>query len=319
MLGRHDRATCSDACQREAGRGRAADHRRQTREAVTPESFTCIKCKKEIEGTIAFWWEPDADWRQRALVPWCESCFVETRTDQARERFEDAKETGGRDFFGRRVPDPDAKGFDPLEEISHYDPAPCAGCGRIIRWSYAARPTSRENAGSYCSAACQYEASKAARRVKPSQRKCKVCGKTFTPKRSDAKTCTDRCRQALRRRKRKPSRKPASAGDRGHHPGAAKRDTAKRSKKPKARTRGTSSKARRRSPVKPKSDTTPICGWDGCEKPATHRPAMDMSFGLGGISPAYAWKTDSAPSYCKAHCELEVEKSAANRDNEEDR
>ena len=45
-----------------------------------------------------------------------------------------------------------------------------------------------------------WEAQKAARRVEPTETWCAACGEMFTPKRSDAKTCSDRCRQALRRK-----------------------------------------------------------------------------------------------------------------------
>ena len=39
------------------------------------------------------------------------------------------------------------------------------------------------------------------RRVTPQPMVCEVCGKSFTPRRSDARTCSDRCRQRLHRAK----------------------------------------------------------------------------------------------------------------------
>ncbi len=57
----------------------------------------------------------------------------------------------------------------------------------------------------------QREAHNARRRVAPKPKTCTVCGETFTPGRSDAQTCSARCRQALRRLRlnpKKPIRKP---------------------------------------------------------------------------------------------------------------
>jgi hypothetical protein len=68
----------------------------------------------------------------------------------------------------------------------------CEHCGRRIRSSEP-----------HCSLACMYEAEKASRRVMPTEKTCEVCDKSFTPRRSDAKTCSDKCRQSLSRSKRK--------------------------------------------------------------------------------------------------------------------
>jgi predicted nucleic acid-binding Zn ribbon protein len=75
----------------------------------------------------------------------------------------------------------------------------------------------------------QRERQNARRRVTPQPKKCVICGKTFTPKRSDARTCSDRCRQVLSRSKRR----VAVTDNRRIAKGADKRDTAK---KPKRRT-----------------------------------------------------------------------------------
>jgi predicted nucleic acid-binding Zn ribbon protein len=204
---RVDRGTervCSSECKSRLPAFAASARRRRMREAVTPERFTCHRCEKEIEGTIAFWWARGAG--ERRLEPWCEPCFVAERTESDRKRF--AESDDGRSSFGRPLADPDAEGYDPFGSIHGYDPTPCGNCGRIIRWSYTHRTTSRKM-DSYCSEACHYEAAKAARRVTPKPRKCSApgCNNTFTPKRKDAKTCSDRCRQRLRRGGKKAKRK----------------------------------------------------------------------------------------------------------------
>jgi predicted nucleic acid-binding Zn ribbon protein len=48
----------------------------------------------------------------------------------------------------------------------------------------------------------QRERHNARRRKTPEPKTCTVCGTTFTPKRRDAKTCSDRCRQRLARSRR---------------------------------------------------------------------------------------------------------------------
>lgn len=53
----------------------------------------------------------------------------------------------------------------------------------------------------YCSTACRWRHRRARLRVAPKPRKCATCRKTFTPQRSDAKTCGSACRQTLYRRR----------------------------------------------------------------------------------------------------------------------
>jgi predicted nucleic acid-binding Zn ribbon protein len=55
-----------------------------------------------------------------------------------------------------------------------------------------------------CSERCEAERKKARRRVRQIPRPCIACGKDFIPTRSDAKTCSDRCRQRLHRGRSSP-------------------------------------------------------------------------------------------------------------------
>jgi len=79
---------------------------------------------------------------------------------------------------------------------------PCEVCGHEIAWL---RP--RNASIRVCSYDCAAERLNRRRRAKHEPRVCPVCGEAFTPTRSDAVTCSDRCRQRLRR-----SRLPERAG-----------------------------------------------------------------------------------------------------------
>jgi hypothetical protein len=53
----------------------------------------------------------------------------------------------------------------------------------------------------HCSSACYWRHRRARLRAVVKPRKCAACGKKFTPRRSDAKACSNACRQALFRRR----------------------------------------------------------------------------------------------------------------------
>jgi hypothetical protein len=81
---------------------------------------------------------------------------------------------------------------------------PCEGCGRKIG---ACEPEPLLS-GAYlrtCCEACKrlldLKRSRERRRLVPEPMVCIQCGKTFTPKRADAVTCSNRCRQAQHRRR----------------------------------------------------------------------------------------------------------------------
>ena len=82
----------------------------------------------------------------------------------------------------------------------HYrQPCPCVGCGRPVyrHRNSVLRP--------HCSARCLwtfYNRRQAERRKAARQRVCAVCHAEFTPKRSDAQTCSAKCRTALYRSRR---------------------------------------------------------------------------------------------------------------------
>ena len=71
---------------------------------------------------------------------------------------------------------------------------PCEVCGHEIAWLHPRYSSIR-----VCSNDCAAERLNRRRRVKHEPRICPVCDETFTPTRSDAATCSDRCRQRLRR------------------------------------------------------------------------------------------------------------------------
>jgi predicted nucleic acid-binding Zn ribbon protein len=158
------------------------------RASVTPRSFACHQCGHEIEGTVVFWWNDHGvfSWRRAHDRTWCEPCWAEMKAEHDRTLI---AKLGSDGPLGPN-PDPDKPGYDPYAAMKGFEPKPCGHCGRSIRWGYPA---------GFCSDRCAYEAGKVARRVDRKPRACEVCGEEFTPKRSDAKTCSDRCRQRLRR------------------------------------------------------------------------------------------------------------------------
>jgi hypothetical protein len=76
------------------------------------------------------------------------------------------------------------------------EPTPCAGgCGVLVSdWYWQAITT--------CSRRCSKHAAAERRRVTHDERRCAVCDGVFTPKRSDARYCSNACKQdAYRKRK----------------------------------------------------------------------------------------------------------------------
>jgi hypothetical protein len=76
-------------------------------------------------------------------------------------------------------------------------PEPCSGgCGVLIsHWYHWSEIRT-------CSRRCSKRLEKERRRVKREDRRCEVCNETFTPKRADARYCSNACRQdAYRKRK----------------------------------------------------------------------------------------------------------------------
>ncbi|MGI8556855.1 MAG: hypothetical protein ACR2ND_00855 [Solirubrobacteraceae bacterium] len=72
---------------------------------------------------------------------------------------------------------------------------PCEVCGHGVAW-LVYRRRSRAHV---CSYDCDTERRNRRRRIVRDPSVCPVCGEPFTPARSDAVTCSARCRQRLRR------------------------------------------------------------------------------------------------------------------------
>jgi hypothetical protein len=76
----------------------------------------------------------------------------------------------------------------------------CGGCGRPIR-SLILPVRSRRVCCANCARKVSNEYYRLRRRIKRQERACVVCGQSFVPKRRDALTCSNRCRQRLFRQR----------------------------------------------------------------------------------------------------------------------
>jgi hypothetical protein len=88
------------------------------------------------------------------------------------------------------------KDMHPTWREHRREPVPCAGgCGVLVsHWYYEEITT--------CSRRCSERVAAERRRVKREARQCEVCDEEFTPARSDARYCSNACRQdAYRKRK----------------------------------------------------------------------------------------------------------------------
>jgi hypothetical protein len=85
----------------------------------------------------------------------------------------------------------------------------CKGCGRVMR-HFPSADGGLLRFPRVCSWACAYmvklACSKVVRRVERFTEICDGCGERFVPKRSDARTCSNRCRQRVFREQRRASR-----------------------------------------------------------------------------------------------------------------
>jgi hypothetical protein len=82
------------------------------------------------------------------------------------------------------------------------DPRPCDRCARLV---YRERPQRKDSRYVTCSLDCRQAIHNANYRKRHPQwrhqRKCRLCGKAFTPKRTDAKFCSTACKQAAYRKR----------------------------------------------------------------------------------------------------------------------
>lgn len=81
------------------------------------------------------------------------------------------------------------------------DAEPCVECGRGVVVIADARRNRVTRPLTICSAECRRERANDLRRRKHEPRLCAACGEPFVPSRSDAKTCSNRCRQRLHQRR----------------------------------------------------------------------------------------------------------------------
>jgi predicted nucleic acid-binding Zn ribbon protein len=81
----------------------------------------------------------------------------------------------------------------------------CAGCGRAMRRWLWDRSRRHSDGQRVCCDDCRRSMlnarARARRRVRHESMNCAVCGRSFTPTRSDAVTCSNTCRQKLHRQR----------------------------------------------------------------------------------------------------------------------
>ena len=100
-----------------------------------------------------------------------------------------------RDEFDQRIQEIASDPFDEKWLTKHQ----CESCGREI-WNDPSLANQRR-VHDLCSGQCRKNLRAIKKRVNPMMVTCRVCGKIFSPKRRDAKTCGTTCRQQLRRSK----------------------------------------------------------------------------------------------------------------------
>jgi hypothetical protein len=101
-------------------------------------------------------------------------------------------------------------GWHPSWTARRQEPVPCAGgCGVLV--THSQDDVWRRGAdGEYdyhpaiitCSRRCSEEYARIRKRVQVGPRDCQVCGESFTPKRGDARFCSNACRQDAYRKRR---------------------------------------------------------------------------------------------------------------------
>ena len=90
-------------------------------------------------------------------------------------------------------------GLDVFYRTPSWHRARCLNCRRLIRihgYSLNAQTCCTD-----CKRAMKNSRNNLRRRVKHKRMACNQCGRPFTPKRADAKTCSNKCRQAQYRKR----------------------------------------------------------------------------------------------------------------------
>ena len=119
------------------------------------------------------------------LRPRCRSCFIDAQNVE-------------REHSTLGLAQLDPATFDPFHEYPNITDW-CEHCDRV-----ALRIGSKRRSRNFtaCSPECENALRNAARHVARAQLRCTVCRNAFTPKRSDARYCSNACRQdAYRKRK----------------------------------------------------------------------------------------------------------------------
>lgn len=138
--------------------------------------FRCVRCGRLDDGALYI-----EDRGSRLGRPICRDCDSRVSLEREWTRRE-------RWLWGVSTPkDPERKRVR------------CAVCRRHIY-----RPTTAPWKHAWpevCSRSCRREQRKAERQVRHEPRACIACGRTFQPRRSDAKACSGRCRTRLHRQR----------------------------------------------------------------------------------------------------------------------
>ena len=158
----------------------------------------CATCGEPIVGVV-YHVEPSY------VRPLCGDCLVLDRA---------ARQSGSSDRSGYVSAAGMTQGRDdPADDDPVPDSEPCVVCGRPMAFDCWVAPWVNK----LCSLACQRERRNARRRVVHQPRLCDGCGESFTPTRSDARFCSNACRQRAyreRHRERAPESPYAAAGPR---------------------------------------------------------------------------------------------------------
>jgi len=152
-----------------------ADAERALRAALRAEKtprVSCTHCQRKIKPSEPMIWQWRASWHHRRSVEVCLRC--------------DRKEHEGE------------------ERLADLHQQPCEICARTMYFDGYHRFHTRRPLT--CSFQCNYrrklKRQLERKRVEHEPIKCARCGDTFTPRRADAVTCSNRCRQALYRETR---------------------------------------------------------------------------------------------------------------------
>jgi len=140
----------------------------------------------------------------------CAQCGKEFAADEVVFRFRSLRYSWNSACCSACRPFPDS------ECVKWSTPAPCAGCGRLMVYQLGMPGKTPI----ICSRQCSIDATRRKRR-RQQQRTCIVCKINFTPERSDALTCSHRCRQKAYRDRARDNKKQVIISPASNRHGAA--------------------------------------------------------------------------------------------------